>query len=72
MGKRTRSVTEDSIVDGERKSCSDVHFFVADEMAHVDGKEDDQQLGKFFIHHTQKLQEVVMDVGAIAKAAAAE
>lgn len=61
-----------SLVDGERKSCSDVHFFVADEMAHVDGKEDDQQLGKFFIHHTQKLQEVVMDVGAIAKAAAAE
>ena len=57
-----------SLVDGERKSCSDVHFFVAAEMAHVDDKEEEHQLGKFFIDHTQKLQAVVADVNAIAQA----
>ena len=61
------SADEASLLAGDRGNASDLHFYVADNMAHVEQQREEQLFGKFFVTHAQKLQEVVQDVVDLPK-----
>ena len=56
-----------SLLAGDRANASDLHFYVADDMAHVEQQREEQLFGQFFVTHAQKLHEVVQDVAVLPK-----
>jgi translation initiation factor 3 subunit L len=55
------------LTEGKREAASDVHFFVANDMVHIDESRAEQRFGDYFITHVHKFEEVITDVGKMQK-----